>query len=260
MKILFFPFYLCCFAACWSTTGGNSCRVIKWVGTSVVTAAATTGVTYQTTMWLVPALQNCHLYGSPTLVQTPRTPPAANAPSILFNNKYPSAALPTAAKLKSEELLNPLLYKTAATPTSPTTSLTTTPTIPPTISYPTINTPKAQVKQDVLTKTYFNLFPPANVKVPTPTSSNDTSLTTPCLRRNTFDNTHDAVVGACLTLVTACIAYIAGEKKTMKNITHYQRIASTTHNHSATHNQMTDLATPNQLHLPLPMTPLAHRH
>ena len=173
----------------------------------------------------------------------------ANAPSILFNSKDPSAALPTAAKLKTEEPLNPLLYKTATTPTSQTTTPITTPTIPPTISYPTINTPKAQVKQDVLAKTYFNLFTPANVKVPTPTSRNNTSITTPCLRSNNFDNTHDAVVGACLTLVTACIAYIAGEKKTMKNITHYQRIAATTHN------QMTDLATPNQLQLPLPTLP-----
>ena len=59
LKILFFPVYLLCFAACWSTSGGEALRVAKWLGTSLATSAATTTITYTTTLWLVPALQRC---------------------------------------------------------------------------------------------------------------------------------------------------------------------------------------------------------
>ena len=105
MKFMFFPFYLCCFAACWSTTGGDSCRVVKWVGTSMATAAATTGITYQTTVWLVPALQNCPPYGVPSLPLTPPAEQTNKTKSIIFNNKHHIDYPPATIHLTTREQL-----------------------------------------------------------------------------------------------------------------------------------------------------------
>ena len=83
LKILFFPVYLLCFAACWSTSGGDAMRVAKWLGTSVATAAATTTITYTTTLWLVPALKGCH-----SEVQSPTTIPTTPKPfNLIFGTE-----------------------------------------------------------------------------------------------------------------------------------------------------------------------------
>ena len=225
---------------------------------------------------------------------TPATTPATQ--SLSWNHKYNPENLPTAAHLPSEEtpslsIIKQLLENqkrrpsrlgpnynentNKSIPTSPpnlllestqgplsyanTTMVPDNPPSPnPTTHYSTVPTPTTSIRQEPITSSSFNNHSPTTVQMSPPERINDTNQTeaTPCQWRDIFD-TPDAAVWACLTLVTAYIAYNVGERKALKTIKKYQKITS--EEPRPTHFEMNGMATPSQLPLPPPPTPLVTR-
>ena len=89
LKCLIIPLYLLFFTACWSTSGGETVRITKWLGSSMVNIAVTAGITYQATTKLVPTNQQC---------ESEITPPSTAQYST--NNQEP---LPTPTYLISHK-------------------------------------------------------------------------------------------------------------------------------------------------------------
>ena len=279
LKVLFFPFYLFCFAACWSTSGGDALRIAKWLGTSVATAAATTGVTYQTTMWLVPALQHCE-YGVPPPTVAPAPPQYPT--ELTWKNIHKRETLPNPANLLSNEqaslsIIKQLLTdkKPYAPRPKPAKNEETEDTPPAPLSNPPFqpitnpsSTKESPTEQDPSTTTTTTILSPTSVPTSTPEDTDDTSPpeATPCQWKNNLENaTFDAIVWVACTFAIACFAYRQGERKKLKTILYYQDIASDDRRpRSPTHYPMNGLATYDQtaqhsLPLPLPPTPLVAR-